>query len=285
MGDDDGDGPVRTLLEWRRGDGGPGEYNEPLLRLQQPFWDVLCRWYFRLEVDGWERLPDAPCLLVGVHSGAALTMDAWTLIYAWWRRFGPERLLHGTAHDVLMAAPGLGDYFRQMGVLPASADAVGAALGAGYDVVVWPGGEKDSMRHWRKRDTAVLGGRTGFVRMALEQQVPIVPVATVGGHDTVFVVNEGTWLARLGGLGERFRAAKMPIVVGPPFGVAIETIPMHLPLPAKIRTEFLDPIHLDAGPERASDDDHHREVYDRVEASIQAGMDRLAAKRRFPVFG
>ncbi|MBW3618676.1 MAG: acyltransferase family protein [Actinobacteria bacterium] len=280
---DDGNGPIRSLLEWRRGDG-EGGYSEHLMRLQEPVWDALCRYYFRLEVDGWERLPDPPCLLVGVHSGAALTMDAWTLIYAWWRHFGPDRFLHGTAHDVLMAAPGLGDYFRRMGVLPASGDAVSAALAAGDDVIVWPGGEKDSMRHWRKRDTAVLGGRTGFVRMAVEQQVPIVPVATVGGHDTVFVVNEGGWIARLGGLGDRFRAAKVPIVVGPPFGIAIETVPMHLPLPAKIRTEFLDPIDLDAGPEDASDEDLHRQVYEHVEAAIQAGMDRLAAKRRFPVF-
>ncbi|MBW3657611.1 MAG: acyltransferase family protein [Actinobacteria bacterium] len=272
-------------MEWRRGDGGPGAYNGTLMRLQQPLGDALCRLYFRLEVDGWERLPEAPCLLVGVHSGGALTMDAWTLIHAWWRHFGPDRFLHGTAHDVLMTAPGLGDYFRQVGVLPASPDAVSDALGAGYDVIVWPGGEKDSMRHWRKRDTAVLGGRTGFVRMALEQQVPIVPVATVGGHDTVFVVNEGGWIAGLAGFREVFRATRAPIVVGPPFGIAIETIPMHVPLPAKIRTEFLDPIHLDADPDRAADDDYLRGVYDEVERSIQAGMDRLAAKRRFPVFG
>ena len=47
-------------------------------------------------------------------------MDAWTFVFDWWRRFGTERVLHATAHDVLMAAPGLGDYFRQAGVIPAS---------------------------------------------------------------------------------------------------------------------------------------------------------------------
>ena len=278
------DGMIQTVLEWRRGEGGPGQYNETLLRLQEPLWDRLCRYYFRLEVDGFDRLPDSPCLLVGVHSGAALTMDAWTLLYAWWREFGPDRFLHGTAHDVLMAAPVLGDYFRQMGVLPASRDAVGEALDDGYDVIVWPGGEKDSMRHWRKRDTAVLGGRTGFVRMALEHQVPIVPVATVGGHDTVFVVSEGRWITRLGGIGKRLRAAKAPIVLGPPFGVALETVPMHVPLPAKIRTEILEPIHLDGGRDRTDDDAYVTEAYAEVEGAIQAGMDRLADRRRFPVF-
>lgn len=277
-------GKIRETLDRAGGGAEVGTYNEQLLRLQEPFWEAACRYYFRLEVDGWERLPDPPCLVVGVHSGGALTMDAWTLLYAWWRRFGPERLLHGTAHDVLMATPVLGDYFRQMGVLSASRESVGEALAAGYDVAVWPGGEKDSMRHWRKRDTAVLGGRTGFVQMALEQQVPIVPVATVGGHDTVFVVSEGKWLARLGGIGERLRATKAPVVIGPPFGIAIETIPMHLPLPAKIRTEFLEPIELDDDPARADDDRYLEEVYDEVEGAIQSGMDRLADRRRFPVF-
>ncbi|MBW3561148.1 MAG: acyltransferase family protein [Actinobacteria bacterium] len=275
-------GIVRRLLAWRRGEGGPGRFNEELARAQEPLWDALCRYYFRLEIDGWERLPDAPCLLVGNHSGGTLTMDAWTLLYAWWRHFGPDRLLHGTAHDVLMALPGLGDYFRQMGVLPASRDAVGEALGAGYDVVVWPGGEKDSMRHWKERDTAVLGGRTGFVQMALEHQVPIVPVATVGGHDTVFVVSEGRFLAD-SPLGRRLRATKAPIVLGPPFGVALEVVPAHIPLPAKIRTELLEPIHLDH--DRPDDERYHQEVYETVRGSIQAGMDRLASRRRFPVFG
>ena len=46
-------------------------------------------------------------------------MDAWTFVFGW-LRFGTERVLHPTAHDVLMAAPGLGDYFRQVGVIPAS---------------------------------------------------------------------------------------------------------------------------------------------------------------------
>lgn len=277
-------GPIRSLLD-RLGRGGAvGRFNERLVRLQEPVWELLRRYYFRLEVDGWERLPDAPCLLVGVHSGGALTMDAWTFLYAWWRHFGEERLLHGTAHDVLMATPGLGDYFRQMGVLSASRDAVGEALDQGFDVIVWPGGEKDSMRHWRERDTAVLGGRTGFVRMALEHQVPIVPVATVGGHDTVFVVNEGAWLARLGRLGERFRSTRAPIVVGPPFGIAIETVPMHVPLPAKIRTEILEPIVPEVDPGVADDEEFHEQVYEEVRAAIQQGMDRLAEKRRFPVF-
>jgi len=79
--------------------------SQTLMRAQQPVWDVLCGYYFRLETSGWERLPEETSLLIGNHSGGSLTMDAWTFVAAWWRRFGAERTLHATAHDVLMATP------------------------------------------------------------------------------------------------------------------------------------------------------------------------------------
>jgi len=263
--------------------------NQGLLRAQRPVWSVLCNHYFRLETSGWERLPQETSLLIGNHSGGALTMDAWTFVFQWWRRFGTERVLHPTAHDVLMAAPGLGDYFRQVGVIPASRQGVSAALSAGRDVIIWPGGEVDAMRNWRRRDQAVLGGRKGFVRQAIRSGVPIVPVASVGGHDTVFVLSEGRWLAngldRVTGLKKKLRGVTMPIVLGLPFGLTVETIPTHLPLPAKIRTELLDPIHVDQDPERVDDQEYVDSIYLEVEAVIQDAMDRLVKRRRFPVFG
>src|SRR5664279_1552029 len=192
--------------------------DQRLLRLQRPVWEILCKYYFRLEITGWQRLPSETSLLIGVHSGGALTMDAWTFVYAWWRRFGADRVLHPTAHDVLMAAPGLGDYFRQVGVIPASRRGVSAALSAGRDVIIWPGGDVDSMRNWRRRDEAVLGGRKGFVRTAIRSGVPIVPVASVGGHDTAFILSEGRWIAhgldRVSGLKKKLRRTRLPIVLG-----------------------------------------------------------------------
>jgi hypothetical protein len=59
----------------------------------------------------------------------------------------------------------------------------------------------------------------------------------------------------------------------------------HIPLPAKIRTELLDPIEVEHDPERASDVAYVDRIYREVQAAIQAGMNRLAVRRRFPVFG
>lgn len=263
--------------------------NETLTKLQQPITDLLNKFYFRSEVDGWERVPEHNCLVIGIHGGGSLTIDAWIFVNAWYQHFDGERPLHGTAHDVLMATPGLGDWMHAMGVVPANRESVTKALGRGDDVIVFPGGEVDSMRSWTKRDVATLAGRKGFVRQAIRSGVPILPFATVGGHDTVFVLNEGEWLAngldKVLGLKKSLRGSKLPIIAGFPFPVAIETLPMHLPLPAKIRTEILEPIEVDSDPERADDDAYVQKIYDQVESSIQAGMDRLAAKRRFPVFG
>lgn len=263
--------------------------NQRLLLAQRPVWEALCKYYFRLEVSGWARLPEETSLLIGVHSGGALTMDAWTFVFDWWRRFGTTRVLHPTAHDVLMAAPGLGDYFRQVGVIPASRQGVSAALSSGRDVIIWPGGDVDAMRNWRKRDQAVLAGRKGFVRQAIRSGVPIVPVASVGGHDTAFIVSEGRWIAdgldRISGLKRKLRGTRLPIVLGIPFGLTIETIPTHLPLPAKIRTEILDPIHVDDDPERVNDREYVDSIYLEVESALQDGMDQLARQRRFPIFG
>lgn len=257
-----------------------------LMERQRPFIDFLLDRYFRLEIDGWDRLPAEPSLLVGVHSGGPLTMDAWTVGFAWWRHFGLNRVLHATAHDVLMNTPGLGRYFGRMGVMSPTRENIGAAFGSGHDVILWPGGEKDAFRQWRKRDTAVLGGRTGFIRTAIRHGRPIVPVATVGGHDTLFVLSEGRALARLLRLKKLIRSEVAPITLSFPLGIAVHATPLqHIPLPAKIRTEFLEPVDPGSDPALADDDAHVQRIYNEVEARIQQGMDRLAARRRFPVFG
>jgi hypothetical protein len=53
----------------------------------------------------------------------------------------------------------------------------------------------------------------------------------------------------------------------------------------KIRTELLEPIEVDSDPERVDDAAYVQKIYGQVEAQIQAGMDRLAAKRKLPVLG
>jgi 1-acyl-sn-glycerol-3-phosphate acyltransferase len=255
-----------------------------LMEWQKFFWNPLMDYWFRMEIEGWEHLPDPPVLVVGVHAGAPFVWDAWTVGIQWWRRFGSDRVLHGTAHDALMAAPLIGSYFRRMGVLPAAPDSIAGALAAGHDVALWPGGEVDSLRPWVQRDEAVLAGRKGFVRMAINAGVPIVPVATVGGPDSMPVLVRGRRLARALRLDKVARLKMFPIGLSAPWGLAPSMLP-EIPLPTKIRTAFQPPVDIDPDPARASDEEYVQRKYDEVQDSIQHGMDALARRRAFPLFG
>jgi 1-acyl-sn-glycerol-3-phosphate acyltransferase len=261
--------------------------NRTMMKVIGPFWALAADRYFRAEFEGWERLPSGPSLLVSVHAGAALTIDAWVFVYGWYRRFGEDRILHGTAHDVLMTAPLIGDYFKASGVIPASREGVTAALDAGHDVIVWPGGEQDSMRNWRRRDEVVLAGRRGFVKQAINSGVPIVPVATVGGSDSAFVLTEGRWIAsaldKVGGIASKLRAATLPVIAGLPFGIQPEVLPTHFPLPTKLRYEILEPIEVDSDPARTDDDEYVDRKFSEVERALQEGVERLAERRRLPI--
>jgi 1-acyl-sn-glycerol-3-phosphate acyltransferase len=276
-------GGLQGWLSDRAGEWSLEDADFEWMERQKYFWNLLMDYWFRMEVEGWERLPDPPALLIGIHSGAPLVWDAWTVGAQWWRRFGRERILHGTAHDVLMAAPVVGRFFRKMGVLPAAPDSMLAALAAGRDVALWPGGEVDALRPWTKRDRATLAGRTGFVRLAITAGTPIVPIATVGGADAMPIITSGRRLARTLRLHKLARFEVFPIGVTLPWGIAPAVLP-QIPLPAKIRTAFQDPVELDHDPERAGDREYVKAKYQEVERSIQRGMNTLARRRRLPIF-
>ena len=277
-------GGASGFVAERAGDWSLDDWDPSFLEVQKYFWNPLVDLWFRMEIEGWENVPEPPVLLVGIHSGAPFVWDAWTVGFQWWRRFGEERPVHGTAHDALMAAPGIGDYFRKMGVLPAAPDSIAGALAAGRDVLLWPGGEVDSLRPWSKRDQAILGGRSGFVRMAIKSNVPIVPIATVGGADAMPVLTSGRRLAKALQLDKLARLKVFPIAINAPWGISPAALP-EIPLPTKIRTAFQEPVELDADPERADDDSYVDAKYDEVQSSIQRGMDALARRRRLPLFG
>src|SRR3954467_71748 len=251
---------------------------------QKYFWNPLMDYWFRMEMEGWERLPEPPALLIGIHSGAPFVWDAWTVGIQWWRHFGDERIMHGTAHDALMAAPGIGGFFRRMGVLPAAPDSISSALAAGHDVALWPGGEIDSLRPWTQRDEAILAGRKGFVRMAIKTGVPIVPISTVGGPDSMPVLTRGRNLAKALQIDKLARIKVLPIAISAPWGIGPAMLP-GIPLPTKIRTAFQGPITLTKDPSKANDERYVTRKYNEVQASIQRGMDALARRRRLPLFG
>jgi 1-acyl-sn-glycerol-3-phosphate acyltransferase len=258
--------------------------NFGFLRSQAPLWNFLVDRWFRHEISGWERLPEPPALLIGVHACGILPIDAYAFAWQWFRHFGEERVMAGTAHDFLMVAPGIGDYLRALGAIPASRKGIFNALESGRDVLLYPGGDADAMRPWRRRDKVEFAGRHGFVKQAIRAQVPMVPVANSGGSSTYPMLTDGRRLARLFQLDKLLRSEVFPIGVGFPLGITPGVIP-QIPLPAKLRTEILEPVDLGTDSSLEEDDEFVELKYREVCQKLQAGMDRLAKRRRFPVFG
>jgi 1-acyl-sn-glycerol-3-phosphate acyltransferase len=153
-------------------------------------------------------------------------------------------------------------------------------------VLVYPGGDEDVFRPWSERNRIRLAGRTGFIRLALQERVPVQPVVSIGGHETVFVASDGRRLARTLGL-ERFRLKALPLLLGPPWGISPGDFLLHLPLPAKITVQVGEPIdfHARFGNLDARDPEVLWACYHYVELRMQAILDTLAAERRFPVLG
>ena len=98
------------------------------------------------------------------------------------------------------------------------------------------------------------------------------------------VLATGKRLAKLLQLDRIARLKIFPIAFQVPWGISPALLP-EVPLPTKIRTAFGEPIELDTDPERAKDDEYVQAKYEEVCNAIQTGMDRLARRRRLPLFG
>src|SRR5436190_2063401 len=61
--------------------------------------------------------------------------------------------------------------------------------------------------------------RKGFLRLALEHDVPSVPQVTIGGQETAFFLSRGEGLAKLLGVDKTMRLKVLPIMLGAPFGL------------------------------------------------------------------
>ncbi len=244
-------------------------------------WLVASLWY-RAEVRNLGNIPErGRVLLVGNHTGGNLSPETIIFTLAFSTYFGVERRYHQLAHNLVLASP-LGPFLRRFGTVAASHANARKALEADAAVLVFPGGDWEVHRPSWQSSRIDFGGRKGFVRLALEQDAPIVPVVTIGGQETALWLDRGAWLARLLRLDKTMRLKVLPILIAPPWGLTIGDFLPRIPLPAKMTTEVLPAIEVRErfGPEPGAD-----EVYEYVTGQMQATLDGLAAERRFPVIG
>src|SRR3954447_12663757 len=215
------------------------------IRATLPALRTMSDTYFRADVSGLERIPDSgPVLLVGNHSGGTMIADSFVFAQAFYDRFGPDRRFHQLAHDLVFGVPGLRTLVQRYGTVPASPANMRRALDRDAALLVYPGGDEESFRPSWQTSEVHFAGRKGFVKLALEHDVPVVPIVALGGQETALFLGRGRGLAKALRLNKLARLKVVPPVVGPPFGVTVLDFPGRVPLPAKIRVRVMPPIDL-----------------------------------------
>ncbi len=249
----------------------------PALRVMSDIW-------FRADVHGLENIPArGPVLLVGNHSGGTLIADTFVFAQAFSDHFGPDREFFQLAHDLVFKVPGIRAMLTPYGTVPASPENMQRALARGAALLVYPGGDHETYRaSWHSAEID-FAHRTGFVRLALEHGVRIVPVVSIGGQETALFLGRGEHIARLLHLHKLLRIDVAPVQIAPPWGVTVLDLPPRLPLPAKISIEVLAPIDLRKELGGAGGDPDVG--YDLVTGRMQDALRALDEARALPLIG
>jgi 1-acyl-sn-glycerol-3-phosphate acyltransferase len=259
------------------------ERDPEYIRETLPALRLLSRVYFRADVRGLDNIPGAgPVLLVGNHSGGTMIADTFVFAQAFYDHFGPDRRFHQLAHDLVFKVPGARALVQQYGTIPASPENMKRALLRDAALLVYPGGDHETYRPSWESSEVGFGGRTGFVELALEHNVPIVPIVAIGGQETGLFLGRGRRLASALQLNRLLRLKVLPVVIGPPFGVTVLDLPGRIPLPSKITIRVLPRLDL---RESLGPNPDPEEGYRLVTSTMQQTLTGLGNKRRFPVIG
>ena len=249
-----------------------------------PFLEWLYRYYFRVKTDGWHHIPSKEkVLLVGSHNGGMAAPDMLMMFYDWFSRFGTERLVYGLMHPLAWKlSPELANLGAKLGGIVAHPKMAKAALAKEASVLVYPGGQQDMFRPHSLRHRINFLGRTGFIKLALIEQVPIIPLISVGAHDSLIILGDYYETAKQihKNLGipwlYGFDPGVFPIYLGWPWGIAFGPLP-NIPFPLQIHTRVCPPILFERyGKEAAKNREYVNSCYQLVCGQMQQQLEFLA---------
>jgi len=232
------------------------------------------RRYHRLEIDSEAPELDEPVLFVANHGfGGIFDLNVLAMGAAL-QQLQLKRPVTILTHQLAWTLK-VGPLLEPLGARPASHDSARDAYAQGHHVVVLPGGDLDAAKAWEDRNRIVFGGRAGFARLAMEHQVPVVPIVTAGAGESLFVISSGERLAQALRLDKILRVKALPLSVSLPWGLNLGAVGMlpYLPLPPKLRTRVLAPMT----PTSAEDADAYAE---RVQLRMQDAIDEMTENRR-----
>ena len=154
------------------------------------------------------------------------------------------------------------------------------ALRRGAALLIYPGGVKDVFRPYQLRHRINFQGHRGFIQLALQEEVTIIPLISYGAHSTLIVLGDiysqlqqlHRWgMPWLGGIDPTV----FPIYLGWPWGVAIGPLP-NIPFPLKLHTRVCPPIIFERYGRAASHDrDYVQQCYRQVVETMQGQLEQL----------
>lgn len=254
----------------------PFGYDPEFFAKVRPIAEFLYRRYWRVRTEGLENVPHSgPALIVSNHSGG-IPFDA-TMIAAAIDLDHPKHRLVRFLYDPFVAAmPFIGPLYNRMGSTVASSANARRLLEHGDLVGIFPEGVQGVAKGiWQRYHVQPF--HTGFVRLSLQLQVPIIPAAVVGAEEIYPVI--GKW-ERLGPLKDMLNVPYVPLTpLFPWFGFL-----GLIPLPTRWHIRFGPPMHLfeRRTGRRAPTTKTIRGLAERVRRQVQSMLhETLAARESF----
>jgi len=223
----------------------------------------LYRNYFRVETFGIEHVPAGRVLLVSNHSGQ-LPMDGAMIGVAMMLDASPPRVIRSMVEKWVSSLPYVSTFMARVGQIVGTPENCRRLLESEEAILVFPEGTRGINKLWPQRYQLQEFG-LGFMRLALETNTPIVPVAVIGAEEQAPALMDLKPVAKLLGF--------------PSFPITPTGLP--IPLPTKYRIYFGEPLHFSGRPD---DEDSELDKKVRtVKASIQS-MLHQGLKERQGVF-
>ncbi len=275
-GPDTGTGTGPAADDLRLSDVDEWGRSQHLRDLLAKVYDPLYERWFRVEWEGFDKIPrTGGALMVANHAGA-IPVDAPSIMHGIEREL--QRPVYGLADEVFKRIPLVNLGWSRLGGVQAHPDNAYRLLREQQQLVmVFPEGSKGPGKLYRERYQLRRFGRGGFVQIAMRAGVPIIPLAVVGNEETMPIVFKIPALSRALGLPYAPVTANM-LALGP-LGAVV-------PFPAKLRIRVLDPVVLDVLPDQPRySRSRIMDTSEDIRHAIQAELYDMLRHRRSVWFG
>jgi 1-acyl-sn-glycerol-3-phosphate acyltransferase len=246
-------------------------YDPAFVERTAPLLEFLWARYFRVRLLGIENIPDdGAALLVGNHSGG-IPYDGAMLLHGVRRNHPRHRHVRPLVANFAFRSGWMANVVARVGCVRASMETALPMLTRGELVAVFPEGLRGVGKMYRERYRLARFGRGGFVRLAREAQVPLLPVAIVGAEEIHPVIGKITRFAE---------------PLGIPYIPITPTFPWLGPLGLlPVPTKWTIQIGPAVAPPPQGDEKATARVAEIVRSAIDGMIADLLAQRRSILFG